>query len=76
MQEIQVIPEPVYYAMIEGKQSGPYCETELARLINEKKLTKETYIWFTGINEWIKAENIPTIIRLVALVPPPPPEGA
>jgi len=75
VQEIQVIPEPVYYALIDGKQSGPYCETELARLINEKKLTKETYIWFTGINEWIKAENIPTIIRLVALAPPPPPEG-
>ena len=74
-QEIQIIPEPIYYAMIEGKQSGPYCETELARLINDKKLTKETYIWYTGISEWTKAENIPTILRLVALAPPPPPAG-
>jgi len=75
MSEIEIIPEPVYYALIDGKQSGPYCETELARLINEKKLTKETYIWFTGINEWTKAENVPTILRLVALVPPPLPNG-
>ena len=75
-QEIQIIPEPIYFALIDGKQTGPYCETELARLINDKKLTKETYIWYTGISEWTKAENIPTILRLVALVPPPLPAAA
>ncbi|MCL2762824.1 MAG: DUF4339 domain-containing protein [Treponema sp.] len=71
--DIQVLPEPIYYAVIDDAQSGPYCETELARLINDKKVTKETYIWYTGISEWTKAENIPTILRLVALAPPPLP---
>jgi len=74
--DIQILPEPIYFAIIDNKQTGPYCETELARLINDKKVTKDTYIWYTGTNEWTTAENIPTILRLVALVPPPPPPDA
>jgi hypothetical protein len=71
--EKQKQPDMVYYATIEGVQTGPFCETELARLINDRKLTKETYIWHTGLSEWAKAETIPAILRLVALAPPPPP---
>jgi len=68
-------PERIYYVLIEGKQAGPFCETELVRLINDKKLTKETYIWYTGLKEWKTAENVPEILRLVALAPPPTPAG-
>ncbi|MDR2542347.1 MAG: DUF4339 domain-containing protein [Treponema sp.] len=64
----------VYYAMIDGQQTGPFCETELVRLINDKKLSKETYVWHTGLAEWKTAENIPAILRLVAIAPPPPPD--
>ena len=63
-------PRLVYYAMLDGKQAGPFSETELARLINEKKLSKETYVWHTGLREWKTAENVPEIVRLVALAPP------
>ena len=68
-------PDLVYYAMIDGKQAGPYSETELARLINDRKLSKDTYIWYPGLGDWNTAENIPMILRLVALVPPPPPQS-
>jgi hypothetical protein len=71
----QMSTDIVYYVMLDGKQAGPFCETELARLINDKKLTKETYIWHTGLTEWKTAENIPAVLRLVALTPPPPPVG-
>ena len=69
-------PDLVYYAMIDDKETGPFCETELARLINERKLVKDTYIWHTGLDEWMQAENIPAVLRLVALTPPPPPKLA
>ena len=69
--------ELVYYAMLDGKQAGPFSECEIVRLINDKKLFKETYVWHTGLREWKTAENIPAILRLVALAPPPPPpQGA
>jgi len=64
-------PDHVYYAVLEGKQAGPFSETELARLINDKKVSKETYVWHVGLNEWKTAENVPEILRLVALTPPP-----
>jgi len=63
--------ERVYYAVLEGKQAGPFSETELVRLINDKKVSKETYVWHVGLREWKTAENIPEILRLVALAPPP-----
>jgi hypothetical protein len=65
------LPQPVYYAVLEGKQAGPFSETELVRLINDRKLSKETYVWRPGLREWQTAENVPEILRLVALAPPP-----
>jgi hypothetical protein len=64
-------PERVYYAALDGKQAGPFSETELARLINDKKVSKETYVWHTGLRDWKTAENVPEILCLVALAPPP-----
>ena len=60
----------VFYAMIDGKQAGPFSETELARLIAEKKVFKETYVWIPGMKDWQLAENTPAVLRLVALAPP------
>ncbi len=67
-----LIPLPqFYYAMIEGKQVGPFSEQELSRLIAEKKILKETYIWKPSLPKWEIAENLPEILKLVALTPPP-----
>ncbi|MDR2313806.1 MAG: DUF4339 domain-containing protein [Spirochaetaceae bacterium] len=60
----------LYYAVLDGKQAGPFSETEMARLIADKKIVKETYIWYPGLREWKTAENVPEILRLVALTPP------
>jgi hypothetical protein len=59
-----------FYAMIDGSRAGPFSETEIARLIGEKKITKETYLWMPGMAGWQPAENIPAVVRLVALTPP------
>ena len=59
------------YAMIEGKQAGPFSEQELARLIAEKKVLKETYIWMPSLPSWKMAEQVPEVLKLVALAPPP-----
>ncbi|MBS5111324.1 MAG: DUF4339 domain-containing protein [Coprobacillus cateniformis] len=65
--------EMVYYAVIDGKQKGPYSITELSRLIAEKKIVKETYIWKPGMKQWDLAQNISEVLSLVALTPPPLP---
>ena len=61
----------LYYVALNGKQAGPFSETEVVRLINDKKVTKETLIWHQGMNVWKKAEDVPAILRIIALSPPP-----
>ena len=64
----------IYFAVIEGKQSGPYSLIEVSRFIAEKKIVKETYIWKPGMAQWELAENVPEVLHLVAITPPPIPE--
>lgn len=67
--------EDIYFAVIDGRQKGPYSLTELSRLIAEKKIVKETYIWKPGMSQWELAENVNEVLRLVAITPPPIPES-
>lgn len=64
-------PSPLYYVALEGKQAGPFSETEIIRLINEKKVNKETLVWHHGMPVWKHAEDVPEILRIIALSPPP-----
>ena len=70
MNSMQPVEQQFYYAIIEGKQTGPFSEQELSRLISEKKIAKETYIWKPGMPNWNIAEKLPEILKLVALTPP------
>ncbi len=71
MNQLQMSVQPFYYAMIDGQQAGPFSEQELSRLIAEKKIVKETYIWKPGLTTWKNAESFPEILKMVALAPPP-----
>lgn len=62
-----------YFVVFEGKQAGPFSSDELSRLILEKKVLRESLVWRNGISEWKKAEDIPDVLKLFALVPPPIP---
>lgn len=62
---------PVYFVIIDEKQMGPLHESEVLHLINEKRITKDTYLWHPGLSQWSKAMDLPQILKLVALNPPP-----
>lgn len=70
---MQMVERQIYYIVFEGKQAGPFSDTELARLANEHKITKDTLVWRAGMASWKKAEDTPEVLRLVALAPPPLP---
>lgn len=65
-----VMPVSIF-AVIDGKQAGPFSESEILQLINQKKINNETYIWHQGMKDWEKAESVPIIVKIVALNPPP-----
>ena len=68
---LQTPSQLFYYAIINGSQAGPFSDKELSRLISEKKISKETYMWKPGLIKWEIAEKLPEVIKLVALCPPP-----
>lgn len=67
--------QQIYYAVIDNKQMGPYTLTEISRLISEKKIVKETYVWKPGMQNWELAQNVSEILNMVALTPPPVPSN-
>jgi hypothetical protein len=63
-------PNNIFYVIIDGKQEGPFSETEFARLVTSKKVVKETYVWKPGMVNWQLAEKIPAVLQIVAITPP------
>ena len=76
---IQSMPRPIpqtYYVAIDNKQVGPLSEAELSQLIREKKVGKDSLAWIPGMSGWKPIEQVPAILKVVALTPPPFPQGA
>ena len=71
---IQSMPKPIpsiYYVAIDGKQVGPLNDGELAQLISQKRVNKDTLAWMPGMTGWEPIEQVPAILKIVALTPPP-----
>ena len=74
---IQSMPKPmpqIYYVAIDGRQVGPLNDSELSQLISQKKVTKDTLAWMPGMTGWKSIEQVPAILKFVALTPPPLPK--
>lgn len=67
----QNLQDENYFVVFDGEQAGPFSKQEIARLIGEQKIHKETYIWKPGMPKWKMAEQLPEILKIVALTPPP-----
>ena len=73
---IQSMPKPVtqqqiYYVAIDGKPVGPLNDSELSQLISQKKVNKDSLSWVPGMSSWQPIEQVPAILKVIALTPPP-----
>lgn len=71
---IQSMPQPQalpYYVAIDGKQVGPLGSNELMQLIVQQKVNKDSLCWIPGMPAWKPIEEVPAILKLIALAPPP-----
>lgn len=48
-------PPRLIYAIINGRQEGPFSEGEVLDLIRKGSVTPDSYIWKPGMAEWKKA---------------------
>ncbi|MDR2026357.1 MAG: SPFH domain-containing protein [Prevotellaceae bacterium] len=77
-QQAQPVPPqpPVtlqYYVLINNAQQGPYDLSALQQMLQNGQLTRQTYVWKTGMAQWNTAENCADLQSLFGAVPPPPP---
>jgi hypothetical protein len=63
----------IYYVALDSKPIGPLNDSEMSQLIMQKRVNKDTLAWMPGMTEWKTVENIPAILKIVALAPPPLP---
>ena len=71
---IQSMPKPMpqtYYVAIDGQQVGPLNDSELSQLVIHKKISKDTLSWVPGMVSWKPIEQVPAILKVIALTPPP-----
>ena len=65
-------PQPTYVDL-DGHPSGPYTEAEIGQLISRGLVNKNTLVWQPGMNSWQPVESVPSVLKIVALTPPPLP---
>lgn len=71
MQSMPLPQSTTFYVAIDGQPVGPLTECEFSRLVKDKKVTKDSLAWVPGMLGWQPIENIPAILKVIAVVPPP-----
>lgn len=75
---IQSMPaaQPVtFYVAVDGRQIGPVSEGEFAKMVTDRLVTKDTLAWMPGMLAWKPIEQIPAILKVIAVTPPPIPQS-
>ena len=47
----------------------------MLKLVENKSINRHTYMWKPGMGNWEIAEQLPEVLKLVALLPPPIPKS-
>lgn len=63
-----------FYVAINGQQVGPLSEGEFTQMVINKQVTKDTLAWMPGMLAWKPIEQIPAILKVIAVAPPPIPQ--
>lgn len=66
------VPQISYYVLIDNQQQGPFNMQQMASLIVNGSLSKDTYVWKSGMPVWEQAKNT-ELDKLFSNVPPTPP---
>ena len=74
-QQQQPIAQPVQqiYVGVDGMQVGPLTSNEFSELVRTHKVTKDTLAWLPGMPAWKPVSEVPELLKVIALTPPPLP---
>lgn len=63
-----------YYVTINGNATGPYDTSGLRQLISAGQLTRNSFVWKAGMQNWVVASTVRELESLFSATPPPPPQ--
>lgn len=76
----QSAPPPVptsqdikFFYVENSQQQGPVSESEIKDLIAKKIITESTLVWYAGMDNWKKANEVSQLVSLFGFNPPPIP---
>lgn len=58
------------YVIVDGKQAGPFSNSELKILIKKGSLVETTMVWSPGYTNWTQAQYVPHVNKLLLLGAP------
>ena len=64
--------ERLWYAVLDGKQAGPFGDAQLRDLVAHGRMHADTLVWCAPMKEWTRAANIPGLVSTAPHPPPPP----
>lgn len=72
-----LMPSMQYHISVNGQQAGPFNMQQMAQMAQIGQLTRQTYVWKQGMQNWDFAGNVQELTSLFAPptpgTPPPPP---
>ena len=66
-------PQVQYHVSVNGQSAGPFNLQQLQQTVQTGQLTRATYVWKNGMQNWELAGNVQELSMLFGAVPPPPP---
>lgn len=64
------VPPRYIYAVLDGKQQGPFSLGEVMHLIREGAIKEHTYIWKQGMIDWKQAKDVDDLSPELKAIPP------
>ncbi|HEY5226850.1 MAG TPA: DUF4339 domain-containing protein [Methylovirgula sp.] len=64
--------ERSWFTAFDGKQEGPFPESQIGSLIGAGRITRDTLVWADGMTDWQRAGDVPGFV-FSARAPAPPP---
>lgn len=56
-----------YFVVVDGAQAGPIGDDELKQLIDARRVTAETLMWYQGLTSWKMVKDVPEANRWILL---------
>lgn len=70
------LPQPAeyIYVAIDNRPVGPLSTVQFSEMATSRQINKDTLVWIPELTCWKPLQEVPQLLKIIALVPPPIPK--